>query len=398
MEAFANRVSLLIHIAPSVWPARGGEARIRGWSSSLRNPVASSDRVRHRTEPGLAGADRVALPVDVALCVPPAGARQAGVGSGDTLVVAADHAGPAVGIPFALSTASSDCVRHGDVRGQASADGIACSADHAFGVWPAWTWIAGVWLLDAPLVLTDVTLLAVWVSDTLRPAAGDCVWFGNEARLAPTNGVASKVGRADCSWSARTGHAGVGFDNAALAPADMALLTVRIPHTLRLTPGDGVRVRNKASLTPTDCVSCSVHHALGAWTAGAWNTRIGFLDTALVLADLASKAVGVSNAFRTTAGDCVRLGHESGLASANCIAGPCCHAPCTRATRAWVAWIRPLCAALFEANKSTAAFEIGDTLWSATRDRVRLWNQARLALTDGIAWINAVSIADVVIC
>ena len=74
MEAFANRVSLLIDIALSVWPAWGGEARIRGWSSSLRNPLATSDRVGHRSEAGLAGADRVALPVDVALCVPSAGA------------------------------------------------------------------------------------------------------------------------------------------------------------------------------------------------------------------------------------------------------------------------------------------------------------------------------------
>lgn len=246
--------------------------------------------------------------------------------------------------------------------------------------------------------MTDVTLLAVWISDTLRPAAGDCIRFGNEARLAPTDWVAGKVGRANCSWAARTGHAGVGFDDTALAAADIALLTIWVSHTLRLTPGDGVRVRNKASLTSTDCVSCSVHRALGAWTAWAWNTRIGFLDAALVSADLASKAVGVSNAFRTTAGDCVRLGHESGLAPANCVARPCCHAPCTRTTGAWLAWIRPLCAALVEANKPTTAFEICDTLWSATRDRVRLWHQTRFALTDGIAWINAVSIADVVIC
>ena len=46
-----------------------------------------------------------------------------------------------------------------------------------------------------------------------------------------------------------------------------------------------------------------------------------------------------------------------------------------------------------EANKSTAAFEVSHTLWSATSDCVWLWNQARLALTDGIAWINAVPIA-----
>ena len=379
----------MIHIALSVWPAWGGKAWIRWWSSSLRNPLASSDRVRHRTEARLTGADRVTLPVDVALRVPPAGARQAGVGSGDALVVAADHPGPAVGIPFALSTATSDGVRLGDVGGQASADGIACPADHALGVWAAWTRIAGIRLLDAPLVLADESLLAVWVSDALRPAASDCVWFGDETRFAPTNRVASKIGCADCSRSARTGHTGVGFDNTALAPADIALLTVRVSHTLRLAPGDGVRVRNEASLATTDCVSCPVHHTLGAWTAGAWNTRIGFLDTALVSADLASKAVGISDAFRTTAGDCVRLGHQSGLASANSVARPCCHTPCTRATRAWAARIWSLCAALFEADKTAAAFEVCNTLGSATRDCVRLWNQASLALTDGIACINA---------
>ena len=392
MEAFANRVSLLIHIALSVWPAWGGEARIRWRSSSLRNPLASSDRVRHRTEARLAGADRVALPVDVTPCVPPAGARQAGIGSGDTLVVAADHSGPAVQIPFALSTATSDGVRLGDVGGQASADGIACLADHALGVWAAWTWIAGIRLLNAPLVLADIPLLAVWVYDALRPTASDCVWFGNETGFAPTNRIASKIGCADCSRSARTGHTGVGFDNTALAPADIALLTVRVSHALRLAPSDGVRVRNEASLATTDCVSCPVHHALGAWTAGAWNTRIGFLDAALVSADLASKAVRISNAFRTTASYRVRLGHQSGLTSANGVARSCCHTPCTRATRAWAARIGSLCAALFEADKTTAAFEVCNTLWSATRDRVRLWNQARLALTDGIACINALPI------
>ena len=300
MEAFANWVSLLVHIALSVWPARGGEAGIRGWSSSLRNPVASSDRVRHGSEARLAGADRVALPVDVALRVPPAGARHAGVWSGDALVVAADHAGPAVGISFALSTASSDGVRLGYVGGQASADGIASPADHALGVWAAWTRVARIRLLDAPLVLADQPLLAVWVSDALRPAAGDCVWFGDETGFAPTDWVAGKVGRADCTWSARSGHAGVGFDNTALASADVALLTVRVSHTLRLTSGDRVRVRNEASLASTDCISRPVHHALGAWTAGAWNTRIWFLNTTLVLADLASKAVGVSDAARLT--------------------------------------------------------------------------------------------------
>ena len=326
-ETFANGVSLSIHVTPGVLTARGGKTGVWRRSSGLRSPLASSDCVGHGAEPRLAGAHWVALNVHVALRVPPTGARNTRVWSRNTLVVAANHPGPAVGVPLALPAASGDGVRHRDVGVQASADRVPCPAHRALCVWAAGTRVARIRLLDAPLVLADQPLLAVGVSDALRSATGDCVWFGNETRLTSTDRIASKIGSADGPWAAGTWHAGVGFDNTPLAPADITLLAVWVSHTLRLAPSDGVRVGNKTGLTATDCVACSVHHALRSRTAGAGNAGVGLLDTALVSADLASKAVGVSDTLRAAASDCVGLGHQPGLTSADCVARVCCHTP-----------------------------------------------------------------------
>ena len=40
-----------------------------------------------------------------------------------------------------------------------------------------------------PLVATDVSILTVWVHDTLRSTAGDGVWLGDEAGQAAADGV-----------------------------------------------------------------------------------------------------------------------------------------------------------------------------------------------------------------
>lgn len=65
--------------------------------------------------------------------------------------------------------------------------------------WSAGVWRAGVRFLNTLLLATNVPVLTVGVDHTLRSAACDGVWLGDEAREAPTDGVASKVRGAGCS-------------------------------------------------------------------------------------------------------------------------------------------------------------------------------------------------------
>ena len=50
--------------------------------------------------------------------------------------------------------------------------------------------VTGIRLLDTSLALANVSLLAVGVNDTLRPAASDGVGLGDEAGLTSADGVA----------------------------------------------------------------------------------------------------------------------------------------------------------------------------------------------------------------
>ena len=113
-----------IDITLSVWTTWGGETGIRWRSSGFGDSVAASDCVRHGAVAGEAGADGVALPVDVALRIPPTRARYARVWPGHALEVAAHHVRPAVWVPFAFSTTTSDGVRLRDEAWLAGADGV----------------------------------------------------------------------------------------------------------------------------------------------------------------------------------------------------------------------------------------------------------------------------------
>ena len=140
-----------------------------------------------------AGADGVALPVDVTLGVGAARGRVTGVRPRHTLVLLADVALAAVGVSLALVGAPGDGVRLGDVVRQAAADGVAVTGDSALSVWAAGRRIAGVWLDDTSLALADVSLLAIGVAHTLRPTSSDGVGLGDKSWLAATDGVAIEV-------------------------------------------------------------------------------------------------------------------------------------------------------------------------------------------------------------
>ena len=123
-EALADRVASEVHIAASVGTTGAGVARVWRWGSH-NNPRAACDRVRSWFKAIVAGAHGVALPVHVALRVPAARSWVAGIGSWDALVVLADVARGAVGVPLALPATPCDRVWLGDVVGEAAADGVA---------------------------------------------------------------------------------------------------------------------------------------------------------------------------------------------------------------------------------------------------------------------------------
>jgi len=70
--------------------------------------------------------------------------------------------------------------------------------------WPAGVWRAGVWSFNTLLLATNVPILTVRVNHTLRSTTSDGVWFGDEAREASTDRVASGVRCA--GGSARVNH------------------------------------------------------------------------------------------------------------------------------------------------------------------------------------------------
>ena len=127
--------------------------------------------------------------------------------------------------------------------------------------------------------------------------------------------------------------------------ADVSSLAVRIPHTLWLATGDGVRVGDETRLTPADGIARASNGTDCPRATGRWEARIWLLDTSLLPADQSPLAVWVPHTLRATAGDGVRLGNETWLAGADSIALRVWVAEGSRATGVWKAgvlrWGRP---------------------------------------------------------
>ena len=90
------------------------------------------------------------------------------------------------------------------------------------------------------MVLADQPLLAVGVSDALRSAASDCVWFGNVSGQTVANWVSKMIdltGGPRATWA---GIAGVRLLHALLILADVAMLAVVVSLALWSAAGDGV--------------------------------------------------------------------------------------------------------------------------------------------------------------
>ena len=89
-----------------------------------------------------------------------------------------------------LGLTPSDGVRVGDEARLTSADGVTIASDGTLGSRSAGRRVTGIWLHDTSLALANISLLAVRVNDTLRPAASDGVRLGDEAGLTRADGVA----------------------------------------------------------------------------------------------------------------------------------------------------------------------------------------------------------------
>jgi len=216
--------------------------------------LAPCDCVRHGHEASEAATDWVAQMVGSALGVWATGRRITGIRLDHALVVPADVARAAVRVSDTLSVAASDGVRGGDVASLALADWIPIGVG-AVGVWSTWAWITWVWPYNAFLIPTDKTLLAVRVSDTLRPTACDSIGFWDQTRFTAANWVASKVNcthgsRPTWRWIAR-----IRFFYTLLVLADVASLTIRVNDTFWFAARDCIRVGDESGLATTNGIA-----------------------------------------------------------------------------------------------------------------------------------------------
>ena len=65
-------------------------------------------------------------------------------------------------------TLTCDGVRLGDEAGQTATDGVTINVGSAGGARAAGAGVARIRLLHTPLVTANISILAIWVNDTLR--------------------------------------------------------------------------------------------------------------------------------------------------------------------------------------------------------------------------------------
>ena len=174
----------------------------------------------------------------------------------------------AVRVNDTLGLTPGDGVGVGDEARLTSADGVTIASDRALCSRSAGRWVTRVGLHDTSLALTNVSLLTVWVNDTLGAAASDGVGLGYEAGLTGADGIA---------WSSQ-------------------MIVIK---------EDSI----EAGLTSR------IDITLGPGSAGVWLTWVGLGGATVGATDVAHAAVGVNHALGLAAGDCVGGGGEAGHAA-----------------------------------------------------------------------------------
>lgn len=170
------------------------------------------------------------------------------------LVVPADVPRAAVRVSDTFPVTAGDGVWGGDVASLALADWIPIGIG-TVGVRSTWAWIAWVWPNNAFLISANKALLAVGVSDTLRPTACDGIGFWDQTRFTAANWVASKV---NCTYGSRPTWrwiARIRFFYTLLVLADVASLTIRVNDTFWFAARDGIRVGDESGLATTNGIA-----------------------------------------------------------------------------------------------------------------------------------------------
>ncbi len=203
--------------------------------------------------------DGVAMVVDLASGSGSTGARVAGIRPLHTLLVLADVASVAVVINHTLRPTAGDRVRLGDEARQALTDCIVIGAHAAGGSLSTGLGVAGVRLLNALLVLTDVAVVAVRVVNTLGTAASDGVGLGNISRQAVADWSSQPTDFASGSRTTGAGIAGIRLLHTLLVLADKTGAAVIISLALRATSSDGVRLGDETGQAVADGVACIVN-------------------------------------------------------------------------------------------------------------------------------------------
>ncbi len=243
--------------------------------AGIRLLLAAGNSVLHGDKAGQAAAHRVALPVDLAARVGPAGAGLAGVG------------GRCAGLD---SRAAGDGVGLGRKAGEAGAHRVAQAVHRAFRARAARGRLARVRPDRAPVVLADVARAAIRIPLALPAAAGDRVRLGDVGGQAAADGISVSGDRALCVGPAGRRVAGIRLVRAAVVHADArAAAAIRIAFALPLAAGNGVRHGDEAGEAAADGIAGTVRHALGVGAAGGRRTGVRLHHTPLALVKRAYK-------------------------------------------------------------------------------------------------------------
>ena len=236
--------------------------------------AAAGDCVWLGNQPGLTLADGVVVRAHPARGSRSAGRRVAGVGLLDALLTLANVAGATISIDDALWSTSCDCVRFGNVSGQAVANWVASTVDLTGGSWTTGAGIAGVGLLHTLLIAADVAIATVGVNLALRSAAGDGVWLWDKSGKAVTNRVSCPVRLTGGARSTGGGVARIGFLHTPVALAHLSVGTVWVGVALVVAASDGVRLGNEPGLALADGIAVDIDGAGGVRAARMWEAGV----------------------------------------------------------------------------------------------------------------------------
>ena len=295
----------------------GSTVRINGTLS-----FAAGDSVWHRNISGQASADGIAIVALHALCVGSTGGGVARIRPFHTALALTDKPKLAVWVTHTLRPASSDRVWLWYQTRLTPTYRVSGKVDSADGSWTTGRRDTRVRLLYTLLIAANKARLTIRISHTFWLASRNGVWVGYQTSLASADGIACSSDSTVSPWAAGRRVAGVWLLNASLALAHETLLTVRVPHTLRLAARDCVRVGYQSLLTTTDGVAGPCDRAPGTRTTWGRIAGVWFLNTSLALADKALLAIRISYTLRLAASDGVWVGDKAGLALANGVALP----------------------------------------------------------------------------